>query len=80
VGAFIFTSSTLSLIVSIGGAGFLFVYGLGSFRSAIKGGSLSADYKTQNSLKAAVFTTLSVILLNPHVYIDTVILIDSIAS
>lgn len=80
MGTLIASSKSLSLIAGIGGAGFLFIYGIGSFRSAIKGGGLSVNQKAESSLKAAVLTTLAVTLLNPHVYLDTVILLGSISS
>ncbi len=80
VGSAIASSKILSQFAGVGGAVFLFFYGMGSFKSAIKGGSLSTDRKAQTSLKAVVLTTLAVTLLNPHVYIDTVILLGSISS
>lgn len=80
MGAVIASSKTISFVAGIGGALFLFFYGLGSFRSALKGGSLQNDADLQTSLKKAVLTTLAVTLLNPHVYIDTVILLGSIAG
>lgn len=80
MGTLIASSKSLSLIAGIGGAGFLFIYGIGSFRSAFKGGSLSTGQKADSSLKAAVFTTLAVTLFNPHVYLDTIILLGSISS
>lgn len=80
VGTIIAASQTLSLYAGIGGALFLFCYGLGSFRSAIKGNSLTEDAGVKTSLKKAVLTTLAVTLLNPHVYIDTILLIGSIAG
>ncbi len=80
VGTAIASSKTLSLAAGIGGAAFLFVYGIGSFKSAIKGGTLSTDQKASSSFKTAVFTTLAVTLFNPHVYLDTVILLGSISS
>jgi len=80
MGTFVASSKSLSLIAGIGGAGFLFIYGIGSFRSAIKGGSLSANHKTESSLTVVLTTTLAVTLLNPHVYLDTVILLGSISS
>jgi L-lysine exporter family protein LysE/ArgO len=80
MGSLIASSKTLSLIAGIGGAAFLLLYGMGSFRSAIKGGTLSCSQKTTTSLKKVVFTTLAVTLLNPHVYLDTVILLGSISS
>jgi len=80
VGTLVASSKPLSLIAGIGGAGFLFIYGIGSFRSAIKGESLSLTQKTRSSLKTIILTTLGVTLLNPHVYLDTVILLGSISS
>ncbi len=80
MGTLIASSQTLSLIAGIGGAGFLFIYGIGSFRSAVKGGSLSANQKAESSLKIVILTTLGVTLLNPHVYLDTIILLGSISS
>lgn len=79
-GSFIASSKVLSQVAGIGGALFLFCYGIGSFRSAFKGQQLDSDKKGETSLKAAVLTTLAVTLLNPHVYIDTILLLGSIAS
>ncbi len=80
VGVFLASSRTLSLIAGIGGAGFLFLYGTRSFKSALGGGSLSLDEKTEMPLKTAILTTLAVTLLNPHVYLDTVVLLGSLSS
>ncbi len=80
MGTIIASNKILSLIAGICGAVFLFIYGIRSFRSAIRGGGLSADQKAETPLKAAILTTLAVTLLNPHVYIDTIILLGSIAS
>jgi len=66
--------------VAWGGAGFLFVYGCGSLRSAIRGGSLLTSDRAVLSLGAAILTTLAVTLLNPHFYLDTVILLGGISS
>jgi L-lysine exporter family protein LysE/ArgO len=80
VGTYIASNQVLSQVAGIGGALFLFCYGIGSFRSALSGHQLDADQQAATSLKAAVFTTLAVTLLNPHVYIDTLLLVGSIAS
>jgi L-lysine exporter family protein LysE/ArgO len=80
VGTYIASSQMLSQVAGIGGALFLFCYGIGSFRSAVKGQQLDTDQRGGTSLKAAVLTTLAVTLLNPHVYIDTILLLGSIAS
>ncbi|MGG9999955.1 LysE/ArgO family amino acid transporter [Pseudovibrio ascidiaceicola] len=64
-----------------GGAAFLTLYGARSALSAIKGGAVLSP----NEGKAAgVVGTLAVVLsltfLNPHVYLDTVLLVGSVAS
>ena len=53
-----------------------------SVRSAFRSESLRADEaaRSQLSTQAAVGATLAVSLLNPHVYLDTVVLIGSIAA
>lgn len=71
---------TLSQLVTWGGAGFLIFYGFVSFRSAIRGGSMDVNERKMLTLKAAIITTLAVTLLNPHFYLDTVILLGSISS
>lgn len=80
IGGSVSANPALAQWVAWGGAGFLFVYGCGSLRSAIKGGSLETNDRTVLSLSAAILTTLAVTLLNPHFYLDTVILLGSISS
>ncbi len=80
MGVFLASSRTLSLIAGIGGAAFLFLYGIRSFKSALAGGSLSSDGMAGSSFKTALLTTLAVTLLNPHVYLDTVVLLGSLSS
>ena len=71
---------TLSQWVTWGGAGFLIFYGLGSLRSALRGGRLDTRDPAVKSLSVAVITTLAVTLLNPHFYLDTVILLGGMSS
>ncbi|MEM9582591.1 MAG: LysE/ArgO family amino acid transporter [Pseudomonadota bacterium] len=64
-----------------GGAAFLIVYGLISFRSAWRGtAGLQAGGAAGGSLKAAILTCLALTWLNPHVYLDTVVLLGSISA
>lgn len=64
-----------------GGAAFLFVYGLLSFRSAWRGNDgLQAAEQGAGSLAAAIGTCLALTWLNPHVYLDTVVLLGSISA
>ena len=79
-GTAVSTSPTLSQWVAWGGAGFLIIYGLGSLRSALGSGRLDTSNRPVRSLKAAIITTLAVTLLNPHFYLDTVILLGSVSS
>jgi len=80
VGAYVSDSPLLMKIFGWGGAAFLFIYGFRSLRSAFKSSSLELMQKPEDSLKKAVLTTLAVTLLNPHVYIDTVVLIGGISA
>jgi len=79
-GTAVSTNPALSQLVAWGGAGFLFFYGFGSLRSAVRGGSLDISERTTMTLKAAIISTLAVTLLNPHFYLDTVILLGSVSS
>ncbi len=64
-----------------GGAAFLFVYGLISFRSSWRGSDgMSAEGQGAGSLRAALLTCLALTWLNPHVYLDTVVLLGSISA
>lgn len=64
-----------------GGALFLFVYGLMSFRSALRSAdALSAAKESTQTLTQALLACLAFTWLNPHVYLDTVILIGSIST
>ena len=80
IGGTVSANPALAQWVAWGGAGFLFVYGCGSLRSAIRGGILETSDRAVLSLGAAILTTLAVTLLNPHFYLDTVILLGGISS
>jgi L-lysine exporter family protein LysE/ArgO len=80
LGAVVSTNPSLSQWVAWGGAVFLLFYGFLSLRSAIRGGSLETRDRAVRSFRAAIITTLAVTLLNPHFYLDTVILLGSVSS
>ncbi len=80
-GALIASNHTIRFAAGAGGAIFLAGYGFMSFRSAFRKESLNPDSRTGSlSLRAAVLATLAVTLLNPHVYIDTILVLGSIAG
>lgn len=86
VGVFGFAALTEALpalapVMLVLGAAFLFVYGAFSFWRAWKGGAaLDPAVGAGSSLRAAVAFCIAITWLNPHVYLDTVLLIGSIAS
>jgi L-lysine exporter family protein LysE/ArgO len=64
-----------------GGAVFLAAYSLRAFAAALRPQALEADGAAGGgSLKAALATALALSLLNPHVYLDTVILLGGVAA
>ncbi len=64
-----------------GGAAFLLWYGVQNARSAWAGGhALDAQGGPEVSLVRTVLTLLALTWLNPHVYLDTVVLIGSISA
>jgi L-lysine exporter family protein LysE/ArgO len=65
--------------LAVAGACFLGWYGLGAARRACSSQSLSAPAAgATRSARAVLLQTLAVSLLNPHVYLDTVLLIGSV--
>ena len=66
--------------VTVGGAAFLFAYGLMSFRRAFRQESLRPTANGGGGLLAAVTTALALTWLNPHVYLDTVVLIGALSA
>ncbi len=64
-----------------GGAAFLVVYGLRSLHAAFNAtDALKTDGGAEQSLRAALATTLLITWANPHVYLDTVGLIGAVAA
>jgi len=83
-GALVGRFPALTGVAAWGGAVFLLVYGALAFRSALKPGSLRseepASARDAGPLSGALLTTLAVSLLNPHVYLDTVVLLGGVAA
>lgn len=80
LGSLIQQFPSLLTVATWGGALFLFIYGYLAFRRAWHPSQLAANSATASSVKLAVLTTLALSLLNPHVYLDTVILLGSIGG
>jgi L-lysine exporter family protein LysE/ArgO len=68
-------------VMRFGGSGFLIWYGFQNARSAWRGGHvLQAEGQSTQSLRRAILTLLALTWLNPHVYLDTVVLLGSISA
>jgi L-lysine exporter family protein LysE/ArgO len=68
-------------VVCLAGAAFLLGYGLLAARRALRPGALLPDAAgARAGLAATVGTCLALTWLNPHVYLDTVVLLGSMAS
>jgi L-lysine exporter family protein LysE/ArgO len=82
LGAIIESSPPLLALARFGGAAFLAWYGWRCWSSSLRGEArlvLSAQEKGV-SLKRALVTVLALSLLNPHVYLDTVVLLGAVGS
>ena len=80
VGTLVASNPLLGQIAAWGGALFLLWYGTRSLQSAIRGGRLETDNVAVPSLRAVLGATLAVSLLNPHVYLDTLVLVGGISG
>lgn len=63
-----------------GGAAFLALYGTYALQRALRPNSLQTQDLKPMALKTTVLTLLALSLLNPHVYLDTVVLLGSIGG
>lgn len=74
-------SPLLLSIARWGGAAFLLWYGSKALRRAFSRQTLQEGQRTEaRSLRAVLLSALAVTLLNPHVYLDTVLLIGSLGA
>ncbi|MFG2295972.1 LysE/ArgO family amino acid transporter [Streptomyces sp. NPDC048603] len=83
VGAVVTAWPAAITAVGIAGGLFLVGYGILAARRVLRpdpDAALSADGRTAGSARAAVLTCLAMTWLNPHVYLDTVLLVGSLAT
>ncbi|ALV41741.1 amino acid transporter [Pseudarthrobacter sulfonivorans] len=81
VGALLQSSPVIVDVVRFAGAAFLVGYGVMAARRAIRPGALTASGRQPAvGLGAALSTVLALTWLNPHVYLDTVLLLGSVAN
>lgn len=71
----------LDPVMRYGGAAFLVWYGAKSLYSAFRAsGALTVQEAGSSSLRVTLATCLALTWLNPHVYLDTVVLLGSIST
>lgn len=80
-GALLDRAPWLETVMRVLGAAFLLGYGLLAARRAVRPAALKVgDAAGSGGVGAAVATTVALTWLNPHVYLDTVVLLGSIAN
>jgi len=81
MGQLITGAPALLFWIKIAGAGFLFWYGVRAARAAFLSSSLNLDMQPAGASRRQVIAAmLAFSLLNPHVYLDTVVLLGSIGG
>lgn len=67
-------------VMTYGGAAFLIWYGIKAMRRVMHPQALAEEGRTANNLFMALAACAAFTWLNPHVYLDTVVLVGSIAN
>jgi L-lysine exporter family protein LysE/ArgO len=80
MGRLVTASPVLLLWITAAGVAFLAAYGAIAFFRALRPGRLEAAAGRGESLRATVLTALALTFLNPHVYLDTVVLIGGLSA
>jgi L-lysine exporter family protein LysE/ArgO len=80
IGGLVKASPTLLTLVTVAGVAFLAAYGAIAFFRALRPGRLEAAASRRQGLGATIITALALTFLNPHVYLDTVVLIGGLSA
>jgi L-lysine exporter family protein LysE/ArgO len=80
LGTIIKQSPNLLIAVTLGGIVFLGFYAASAFLRMLRPKAMKDEGEDGLSLKAAIATCLAFTFLNPHVYLDTVVLLGSLSS
>lgn len=80
VGALLGAMPQLTLALTIGGVSFLTWYGVKAFMRMIAPDAMTVTIQGSVSLRRALATTAAFTFLNPHVYLDTVLLVGAAGS
>ncbi len=80
MGALVAGNPSLLQLIAFAGAAFLFAYAAISLRRAFKPQTLKAANAVPPSFAAALAQCLAFTFLNPHVYLDTVVLVGAYST
>jgi len=80
LGAILRLVPNLAIVLTLGGAGFLAWYGVSALGRGLKPTSMTVVEQPRLSLRAALAAAAGFTFLNPHVYLDTVLLMGTIGS
>ncbi len=80
LGTLVKQNPALIVGVSLAGAAFLFAYGALALRRAFQSEALRPAETASAGLAATVATALALTVFNPHVYLDTVVLIGGLSA
>ena len=80
LGRLVAENEMLRTIAALGGAAFLLWFGARSLTEAFKHNELATHGPDARGLGATLAATLAVSLLNPHVYLDTVVMLGAISG
>jgi L-lysine exporter family protein LysE/ArgO len=80
VGAVVKAWPTTLTVVRLVGSGFLLCYGFLAARRLFRPSAMQVAGASVGSRRRAVLTCLAMTWLNPHVYLDTVLLLGSVAA
>jgi L-lysine exporter family protein LysE/ArgO len=80
MGAFLSAAPQVTTVLALGGAAFLAWYGIAAFRRMAAPSAMTAAAGSSLSLGRAMATGAAFTFLNPHVYLDTVLLMGTAGS
>ena len=70
----------LKVGLGVAGVAFLFFYGFVKLKEAMQGVEIKLDSQQTITIHQTILTTLGFSLLNPHVYLDTIVLVGGYSS
>jgi L-lysine exporter family protein LysE/ArgO len=80
LGAVVARQPVALTVIRWGGAAFLLAYAALAARRAVRPGALAPVDRPPATRRATILLTLAFTYLNPHVYLDTVLLLGSVAQ